>query len=93
MDGENISTSLYQSFLTVSLYHGGAFTGLLKVIFMFVVPALLIGAIPVEIVNNVSILNVFGITLLSFVWLILAIKFFYFSLKKYESNNFFGFGN
>lgn len=33
------------------------------------------------------------ICLLTIFWLILSILFFYKSLRKYESNNFFGFGN
>ena len=52
MDGHNVSQGLYGMFLSNSLYHGGAFTGLLRVIFTFVMPSLLLGAIPVEIVKE-----------------------------------------
>lgn len=93
MDGENISQGLYGMFLSASLYHGGAFTGILRAIFVFVVPALLLGAIPVEVVKSQSLIDLGLIILLTIVWLILSIMFFYKSLKKYESNNFFGFGN
>ena len=92
MDGENISTGLYGMFISTSLYHGGAFTGILKAIFIFIIPSLLIGAIPVEIIKDVSLINICFILLLTLIWLILSIVFFYKSLKKYESNNFFGFG-
>ena len=37
MDGENVSEGLYGLFLTTSLYHGGAFAGILRVIFIFIV--------------------------------------------------------
>ena len=70
-----------------------AFIGLLRVIFTFVVPSLLLGAIPVEIVKNISLTNLLMIILLTVFWFILAVAFFYKSLKKYESNNLFGFGN
>ena len=93
MDGHNVSQGLYNVFLSNSLYHGGAFTGLLRVIFTFVVPSLLLGAIPVEIVKNISLTNLLMIILLTVFWFILAVAFFYKSLKKYESNNLFGFGN
>ena len=93
MEGENISVGLYHTFVTVSLYHGGAFTGILKIVFTFIIPALLLGAIPVEIIKNTSIINVLFITFLSIIWLFISVKFFYRSLKKYESNNFFGFGS
>ena len=59
----------------------------------FVIPSLLLGAIPVEIVKNLSISNLIMIILLTIFWFILSIMFFYKSLKKYESNNLFGFGS
>ena len=93
MDGENISQGLYGMFVSASLYHGGAFTGVLKAIFVFVIPSLLLGAIPVELVKSMSLSHICLISLLTIFWLILSIAFFYKSLRKYESNNFFGFGN
>ena len=93
MDGHNVSQGLYGMFLSNSLYHGGAFTGLLRVIFTFVIPSLLLGTIPVEIVKNLSISNLIMIILSTIFWFILSIMFFYKSLKKYESNNLFGFGS
>ena len=92
MDGENISQGLYGMFVSASLYHGGAFTGVLKAIFVFVIPSLLLGAVPVELVKSMSLCHICLISLLIVFWLILSIVFFYRSLRKYESNNFFGFG-
>lgn len=92
MDGENISTGLYSMFVGSSLYHGGAFTGVLKAIFIFIIPSLLLGAVPLEIILNFSFYKVLLLIALSLFWLIFSIYFFYRSLKKYESNNFFGFG-
>ena len=92
MDGENVSNGLYGMFLSASLYHGGAFTGILRVVFIFIIPSLLLGALPVELVKNMSLVNASFILILSLLWLAIAILFFYKSLKKYESNNFFGFG-
>ena len=93
MDGHNVSQGLYGMFLSNSLYHGGAFTGVLRFIFTFIMPSLLLGAIPVEIVKNLSITNLIIIVLLTIFWFIIAVLFFYKSLKKYESNNLFGFGS
>jgi len=93
MDGENVSQGLYGMFVSASLYHGGAFTGILKAIFVFIIPSLLLGAIPVEVVKSMSLTNILLILLLTIIWLYLSILFFYRSLRKYESNNFFGFGN
>lgn len=93
MDGHNVSNGLYGLFLTNSTYHGGAFTGVLKIIFMFFVPSLLLGAIPVEIIKKLTINNLIIMISLTIFWFTVSILFFYKSLKKYESNSFFGFGN
>lgn len=92
MEGDNISMGLFQMFLTPSLYHGGAFNKVLRIIFTFAIPALLVGAIPVEIIKDITLLKMLGILGLSIFWLVVSILFFYKSLKRYESNNFFGFG-
>ena len=93
MDGYNVSHGLYGMFISNSLYHGGAFTGLLRVIFIFLIPSLLIGAVPVEIVKTLSINNLLLLILATIIWFIFSIIFFNKSLKKYESNNLFGFGS
>lgn len=93
MDGDNISQGLSGLLIGASLYHGGAFTGVLKSIFIFVVPSLLLGAIPVEIVKTMDISRMCLAVGLSVCWLTFSVWFFYRSLKKYESNSFFGFGN
>lgn len=92
MDGENISNGLYGMFVGSSLYHGGAFTGVLKAIFIFIVPSLLLGAVPIEIINSFSFFKILLFIILTVFWLVFSIYFFYKSLRKYESNNFFGFG-
>ena len=92
MDGYNVSQGLYGMFVSNSIYHGGAYTGLLRIIFTIVMPSLLLGAIPVEIIKNISLKSIIMIVLLAICWLIFSIGFFYKSLKKYESNNLYGFG-
>ena len=92
MDGSNVSQGLWNMFVSNSLYHGGAFTGILRIVFMFAIPSLLVGAVPVEIIKNLSLGNILFLTGMAAIWLIAAISFFYKSLKKYESNNLFGFG-
>lgn len=93
MDGHNVSQGLYGMFLSNSVYHGGAFTGVLRVLFIFIIPSLLMGVLPVEIVKNFSFNSLFMMISLTIFWFILSILFFYKSLKKYESNNLFGFGS
>ena len=80
-------------FLSNSLYHGGAFTGILRFVFTFIMPSLLLGAVPVELVNNFTVDKLLIMIIFSIFWLVVAILFFNKSLKKYESNNLFGFGS
>ena len=93
MDGENVSSGLTNIFVSNSLYHGGAFTGILRFVFVFIVPALLVGVIPCELVNNFTLDKLLIMIIFSIFWLVVSILFFNKSLKKYESNNLFGFGN
>lgn len=93
MDGQNVSKGFYSLFFGNSLYHGGAFTGILRFIFIFIIPSLLLGAIPVEIVKGINEGNLILMIVLSLFWFIISILFFNKSLKKYESNNLFGFGS
>lgn len=93
MDGQNVSQGFYNTFLSNSLYHGGAFTGILRFVFMFIIPSLLLGAVPVELVNNFTVDKLLIMIIFSIFWLVIAILFFNKSLKKYESNNLFGFGS
>ena len=92
MDGYNISHGLYNMFIGNSTYHGGAFTGVLRFVFVFIMPSLLLGAVPVEILKALSINNLCMLLCLTIFWLIISVLFFYKSLRKYESNNLFGFG-
>ena len=64
---------------------------ILKSFKKFIIPSLLLGAIPVELIKSMSLSNICLIVLLTIFWVVLSIIFFYKSLKKYESNNFFGF--
>ena len=93
MDGYNVSQGLYGMFVSNSIYHGGAYTGVLRIIFTIVMPSLLLGAIPVEIIKNVSLKSIIMIVLLTIFWFVISIRFFYRSLKKYESNSLYGFGS
>ena len=93
MDGENVSHGFYGMFITNSLYHGGAFTGVLRLIFIVAIPSLLIGAVPVEILKSLDIIKLLLLGGATLIWFILSILFFYKSLKKYESSSLFGFGS
>ena len=93
VDSEQITIGVFNFFLTPSLFNGGAFHGIMKFIFVIIVPSLLVGAIPVEIVRDLSIWKLLMISFLAVFWFIFSIKIFNRAVRKYESSNFMTFGN
>lgn len=91
-DASAVSTSLFELFLTPAMFHGGAFQGFMRFVFTFIMPSLLIGTLPVELVRNLNAQRVIVIIFLSIFWLLVSLKFFYYSVRKYESSNFMTFG-
>ena len=92
-DASSVTGSLFELFLTPSLFHGGAFQGVMRFIFIFAIPSLLIGALPVEIVRDISLSKLSLIAVLSLFWFIISINLFNRAIKRYESSNFMTFGN
>jgi ABC-2 type transport system permease protein len=93
IDATSIIDGVFQFFFTPTLFHGGAFHGLIRFFFTFVVPSLLIAAVPVETVKNLSFSKFIMIGALSLSWLFLGIFIFKRAVRKYESSNFMSFGN
>jgi ABC-2 type transport system permease protein len=93
VDANLVTGSLFELFLTPSLFHGGAFQGVMRFIFTFIIPSLLIGALPVEIVRDVSLEKLLLVGSLAIFWFIISISIFNRAVKKYESSNFITFGN
>lgn len=91
-DARSIVQSLFEFIITPSIFHGGAFQGILRFTFVFIVPALLLGTYPVEAIKNLDFGKLFLCVLLTFLWGVFSIWFFYKSVRKYESSNFINFG-
>ena len=92
-DASSVTGSLFELFLTPSLFHGGAFQGVMRFIFTFAVPSLLVGALPVEIVRDISLGKLLLVSVLAIFWFVVSINIFNRAIKKYESSNFMTFGN
>lgn len=92
IDATSFTDSVFQLFFTPTLFHGGAFHGAMRFIFTFMIPSLLIAAIPTETIKSVSITALLLIGLGSVVWFFIAVKLFNHSIKRYESSNFMTFG-
>jgi ABC-2 type transport system permease protein len=92
-DPRAVTIGMFEVFITPTLFHGGAIQGTLRVILTFFIPALLIGALPVEAVRNPSLGTISLMVAVSLAWLLFAVKFFYYCVKRYESSNFMNFGS
>ncbi len=93
VDSLAVSTSLFELFMTPTLYHGGAFQGTMRFIFTFVIPSLVVGALPVEALKDFSVAKIALIGVLAVLWFILSQKIFEKAVRKYESSNFMTFGS
>lgn len=92
-DPNAVSESLFELFMTPMLFHGGAFQGTTRFVFTFVIPSLIIGALPVEALKAVSISKILFIGILALFWFTVSLKIFSMAVKKYESSNFMTFGS
>lgn len=92
-DASALSSSMFELFLTPALFHGGAFQGALRFVFTFIIPSLLIGTIPVEVLKNIDVSKLLLLVTLTVVWFLLALRIFSVAVKRYESSNFMTFGS
>jgi len=93
VDSNAVTNGIFELFLTPALFHGGAFQGFMRFIFIFVIPSLLIGTIPVEIVRYLYFDKLALVALLAIFWLLISVKLFFRAVRRYESSNFMTFGN
>ena len=87
------TNSAFNLFISPALFHGGAFQGVMRFIFTFIIPSLLIGALPVEALKLTSWQNLVLIIALTVFFFALSIFIFNRAVRKYESSNFMTFGN
>lgn len=92
-DASSVTYGLFQLFFTPAMFHGGAFQGAMRFIFTFAIPSLLIGALPVEIVRDISLEKLLLVGVLTIFWFIFSINVFNRAVRKYESSNFMTFGS
>jgi ABC-2 type transport system permease protein len=93
IDSYTVTNSIFNLFMGPSLFPGGAFQGAMRFIFTFIIPSLLIGGIPVEILKNASWPTLAVVGSFSAILFALALFIFPKAVRKYESSNFMTFGN
>jgi ABC-2 type transport system permease protein len=91
-DPDSVTRSIFELFFTPSLFHGGAFQGMTRFIFTFILPSLVIGTLPVEAITNMSYQKLLLVGALSVFWFVISLFLFKRAVKNYESSNFMTFG-
>jgi ABC-2 type transport system permease protein len=91
-DATSAANAAFELFFTPSMFHGGAFQGALRIFFIFVVPSLLISALPVEAMRDLDVGKLVLMCALAIIWCAGSIWIFYRGIRRYESANFMTFG-
>jgi ABC-2 type transport system permease protein len=86
-DAVTLAKNLFEIFFSPSLYPSGLFQGVMRLVFIFVIPSLIIGGIPVEVVQHASWKGYALVWCLSLIWTAIGIKLLGLAVRKYESGN------
>lgn len=87
---ENVSKKYCDALFLFALYPTNIYSGVLQLVMFTLIPAGIIGYIPVELLRNFSWTNLAILICSSMGFFILAFVLFYRGLKRYESGNQFG---
>ncbi len=85
--GDIIAVNIFKAFLAPSLYPAALYSDAARVFYTIVIPSMIVGGLPVEIVRAQSGVLLMGVWILATFWTIITIVAFYACLKKYESGN------
>ena len=89
-DATAFAQNLFEVFVSPSLYPSPLFPKALKFIFIFVIPSLAVGGLPIEAVKEYQWHWYVVIWALAGVWTFLALKLLDISIRRYESGNMVG---
>lgn len=86
-DAGALAQNLFDAFNSPSLYPSAVFPSVLKFVFIFVIPSLVMGGVPLEAVVHKSAVWYSIIWAIAIVWTVIAHKLLAISLRHYESGN------
>ena len=87
---EGLSKKYCDSLYLFALYPTNIYSGFLQIVMFTVLPAGVIGYLPVELIRDFSLTKLFILIISSFSFIAIAFLVFYSGLKRYESGNKFG---
>ena len=89
-DATTFGFTLFEVFLSPSLYPSVLYQGAVRFIFIFVIPALAVSGLPIEVVKNFQWQWYGVIWALAGFWTVLAITLLGRAIRRYESGNMIG---
>ena len=89
-DSERLSRYFGVMFLDAMNFPGGLLTGALRAFFLVVVPSLMVGVVPVDILRGLEWKWVGYGAIIAIVWLVFSLWLFRRALRRYESANLVG---
>ena len=87
LDGDAIAMSVFKAFLSPSLYPSALYSDAARIFYSVIIPSILVGGLPVELVRSHNWYVLAGIWMAGIVWTGVAIAAFYRCLRRYESGN------
>lgn len=89
-DTQRLGDNMFMAFLTFGMQPASIFTGWYKILFLTIIPAGFLSLIPVRILTDFHLSDLGLMMGYCFLLLFIAVRFFYFGLKRYTSGNRFG---
>lgn len=86
-DSQELSRNLLEYMFGPAMYPSGIYPQLMRTIFTFGLPSIVIGGLPVETVINISFTNIAIIWLIALWWFFITIKVLNYGITRYESGN------
>jgi ABC-2 type transport system permease protein len=86
-DSAELSRFTFEILLGPSMYPAGLYQGATRFVFLFILPALAIGGLPVEAVKNLNPWNIALVWLLAILWASIAVWVLKKGVTRYESSN------
>ncbi len=86
-DSAEISHFVFEMVLGPSMYPAGLYQGGVRFVFLFILPALAIGGLPVEAVKSMNLWSIAIIWLLAILWTYIAVWVLRKGIRRYESSN------
>lgn len=86
-NSEKLSASLWEGTISMTSYPTSIFDNTTRLILFTILPAGLIGGLPIETIKNFNLESTILIIVMSIIIFLAAVFFFYLGLKRYESGN------